>query len=140
MTVPESSSLVLIDTSAWICHFDRKGYLDIKSQISTLLDENLAAITGSILIELIQGCRTLKEKTALNKCIKGIHQLQIIDDHWHKAADYAYSLRRKGVTASVVDALIATIAIEYQCKLLHKDSDYNLIAKHTPLKLYSPDS
>lgn len=57
-----TDTIVLIDTSAWICFFARRGYKELKQTISALLDENRVAIAGPVLIELIQGCRTEKEK------------------------------------------------------------------------------
>jgi len=46
-------SLVLTDTSGWICFFSRRGYEEMKKRISILLDEDRVAIAGPILIELI---------------------------------------------------------------------------------------
>jgi hypothetical protein len=54
--------LVLIDTSAWICFFSRRGYGEIQKALPLLLDENRSAITRPIWIELIQGTRTMEEK------------------------------------------------------------------------------
>jgi len=129
-------NLVLADTSAWICFFSRKGFEEIKKSISTLLDENKIAIAGPILIELIQGCRTEAEKEKLKEVLGGICQLSITDDLWHFAAEMAFALRRKGVTVSAIDAIIASTAIRYNTPLLHKDGDFDLISKYTTLKVY----
>jgi hypothetical protein len=128
--------LVLIDTSGWICFFSRRGFEEIKKAISTLLDEDRAAIAGPILVELIQGTRTVEEKEAIKRIIKGIHWLPVTDDHWHKAAEMAFDLRRKGITSSAIDTLIAALAIEYRCILLHKDSHFELIAQSSSLRCY----
>ena len=130
------NDLVLIDTSAWICFFSRRRFEDIKKTLSTLLDEDRAAIAGPILVELIQGTRTTEEKETIKKLIRGIHWLSVSDDHWHKAADMAFALRRKGVTSSTIDTLIAILAIDYHCLLLHKDSHFELIAGNSSLKCY----
>ncbi len=129
-------SLVLIDTSGWICFFSRRGYDEIKKVISTLLDEDRVAITGPILIELVQGVRTEKEKEDIKRYMRGIHWLPVMDDHWHKAAELAFNLRRKGITSSAMDTLIATLAMEYGCHLLHKDSHFEFISRNSPLKCY----
>lgn len=129
-------NLILIDTSAWICFFARKGFIEIKEAISALLDGNRVAIAGPILVELIQGARTDKEKDDLKGVIKGLHWLTITDDHWHEAADLSFNLRRKGVTISSVDSLLTVVALSNNCKVLHKDTDFELIAKHSPLKLF----
>jgi hypothetical protein len=129
-------TLVLVDTSAWICFFAREDFPDIKKTVSHLLDENRAAVAGPIVVELIQGARTEKERDFLKDRLGGLHWLQVTDMHWHEAADLSFGLRRKGVTASAVDALLAVVALSYNCTLLHKDSDFDLIARHSALRLY----
>ncbi|MBI5181799.1 MAG: PIN domain-containing protein [Nitrospirae bacterium] len=130
-------NLVLVDTSAWICFFARKGFIEIKEAVSTLLDNNSVAIAGPIIVELIQGARTENEKEIIKSKIKGLHWLGITDEHWHKTAELSFSLRRKGVTISAFDSLLSTIAIEYNCSILHKDSDFETIARHMPLRLFN---
>jgi predicted nucleic acid-binding protein len=130
------NDMVLVDTSAWICFFSRQGFEDLKKALSTLLDEDRAAIAGPILVELIQGTRTVEEKGTIKTLIRGIHWLSVSDDHWHKAAEMAFALRRKGITGSAIDTLIAILAIDYRCLLLHKDSHFELIAQNSSLKCY----
>lgn len=128
--------LVLIDTSGWICFFSRRGYAQIKGVIATLLDEDRAAIAGPMVIELVQGARTPEEKQAIKRSIQGLRWLPVTDALWHKAAEMAFRLRRKGITTSAIDILIAALAIESDCFLLHRDSHFDLIARHFGLKFY----
>lgn len=130
------SPLVLIDTSAWICFFARHGYPEIKNALSLLLDEDRAAVAGPILVELIQGSRTAEEKENIKKWIKGLYWLPVTDALWSDAAEISFALRRKGITTSPIDTLIAALAIEYNCLLLHRDSHFDLIARHFGLKCY----
>jgi hypothetical protein len=43
MCCQENAEHVLVDTSAWICFFSRRGFEDLKKTLSTLLDEDRAA-------------------------------------------------------------------------------------------------
>ncbi len=130
--------LVFVDTSAWICFFARKGFAEIKQAMTTLLDQNRIAVAGPVVIELIQGCRNVQEKTNIEDCLQGLRWLEVRDHHWSLAAELSFKLRRVGITVSAMDALIATISIDYACLLLHRDHDYGFIAKHCPdLQLYS---
>jgi predicted nucleic acid-binding protein len=132
-----TQELVVVDTSGWICFFARKGFQQLKEAIARLLEENRVAITGPVAVELIQGCRDEAEKRKIEQLLEGLHWLSITDDHWQQAAQLAYGLRRKGVTASAIDALIASVVTAYRCSLLHYDRDYAFIAKYSPeLKLY----
>ena len=67
------NGLVLIDTSAWICFFARKEFADIKRSVSFLLDENMAAMAGPILVELLQGARSEEERNIIKTVAGGIH-------------------------------------------------------------------
>jgi predicted nucleic acid-binding protein len=127
---------VLIDTSGWICFFARRGYEDIKETISVLLDEDRVAIAGPILVELFQGARDIEEKRNIQDYAKGLHWLQITDEHWYKSGELIFQLRRTGVTSSIIDVLIAVLAMDYQCTLLHKDSDFDHIARNSSLICY----
>jgi len=127
---------VLIDTSAWICFFARRGYAEIKNTLSLLLEEDRAAIAGPIMVELFQGARTVEEKDDIKRWIKGLHWLPVTDATWDNAAEISFRSRRKGITTSPLDALIASLAIEYGCLLLHRDDHFNLIARHFMLKCY----
>lgn len=131
------SDWVMVDTSGWICFFARKGFPEIKKAISLLLDEDRVAISGPIFLELIQGTRTQKEKENTARRLKALHWLKVTDEHWHLASGLAFDLRRKGVTASAIDALIATLTIDYNCELLHHNGDYDLIAKHSLLRVFN---
>jgi predicted nucleic acid-binding protein len=127
---------VLIDTSGWICFFARRGYEDIKEAISVLLDEDRVAIAGLILVELFQGARDIEEKRNIQDYAKGLHWLQMTDEHWYKSGELIFQLRRKGVTSSIIDVLIAVLAMDYQCTLLHKDSDFDHISRNSSLICY----
>ncbi len=128
---------VFVDTSAWICFFARKGFAEIKQAIGTLLDENRVAVAGPVVIELLQGCRNVQKKTTIEGCLQGLQWLPIKDHHWSYAAQLAFDLRRKGITVSAMDVLIASVTIDTDCLLLHRDRDYDFISEHFPeLKHY----
>jgi len=128
--------LVLIDTSVWIGFFVKTGYPQIKEQLKTLLDDHAVATAGPIVLELLQGCRSAKERRILREHLEGLHWLVTEDPHWFQAGEMANDLRQHGITVSAMDALIATLAQTYFCQLMHLDQDYEHIAKHTDLSLF----
>jgi predicted nucleic acid-binding protein len=133
-----AAGLVLVDTSAWICFFAKTGYLDIKTCLTRLLDENRVAITGPIVLELLQGCRSEAETEKLEARFRGLHWLPLEDRHWYEAGRLAFALRRVGITVGAIDALIATISEANHTPLLQRDSDFARIAQHTKLLLLDP--
>lgn len=103
--------------------------------IKSRLRQRLKGMAGSgIIVEFIQRTRTTEEKETVRTLVRGIHWLSVSDDQWHKAAEMASALRRKGITSSAMDTLTAITAIDYQCILLHRDSRFDLIGRHSPLK------
>lgn len=127
---------VLIDTSGWICFFARRGHEDMKKAISILLDEDRVAVAGPILVELIRGATDIEEKQRIGEYVRGLSWLETTDEHWYKSAELSFQLRRKGVTSSIIDVLIAVLAMDYQCTLLHRDSDFDHIARNSSLSCY----
>ena len=120
--------MVLVDTSAWICFFARRRLPGGQAGPLRPPEEDRAAIAGPIVIEMIQGARTEEEKENIKKWIKGIHWLPVTDALSVYAAELAFALRRKGITTSAIDTLIAALAIESDCSRLpsYRDSDFDL--------------
>ena len=55
---------------------------------------------------------------------------------WLDAARIYRELRRRGETLrSQIDALMAAVAIRLDVPVLHRDRDFDTIARHTPLRL-----
>ena len=134
---PVLEGLVLVDTSAWIGFFRNRGSPEIKDQVGKLIEDDLAAAAGPIALELIQGCRSRAERQELEERLQALHWLETEERHWYMAGRTAFSLRRTGITVSAIDALIATLAESYGCVLLHQDSDFEHIARHTALRLFA---
>jgi len=125
---------VLVDTSAWISFFAKSGYPEIKELLKSLLDEDRVATAGPIVLEILQGCRSVKERQRMEELFRALHWLITEEHHWYQAGQTAFALRRQGITVSAVDALIATLAESHGCPLLHRDTDFKHIARHTGLR------
>ena len=62
--------------------------------------------------------------------------LEATEKTWREAARIYFELRRKGITlSSPVDCCIAQIAIESKVLLLHRDEDFERIARIRPLAI-----
>jgi len=132
---PPGPKIVLVDTSAWISFFARTGYPAIKRALGALLQDDRVATAGPIALELIQGCRSAAERDRLERNLRTLHWLAVDDAHWYRAGALAFRLRRRGVTVSAIDSLIATLANSYGCSLLQQDGDFDHIARLGGLRL-----
>jgi len=125
---------ILIDTSIWI-NFFRKKDLRIYTLVAKLLKERRAIGSGIISLELLKGGKTLKELNYLSDLFEVIEMVFPNPQSYILAGKMGYALARKGHTLSVVDLLIAQLAVENNLTLLTLDKHFKIIRKNFPLKL-----
>ena len=131
-----SEALVLIDSSAWIASLSGQVPAVTQEISERLIPSQRAAINEVIRLEILTGARDEKHFTELQEQFFGIHLLPVTDDVWQLAERTRFALRRKGLSTSVPDTVIASSAIVYGCELFHLDEHFNLIARYAPLRIY----
>jgi len=128
--------MTLVDTSVWIDFLEGGDHWSKERLKQLIEDRESIAYTHMVLLEIIQG---LREKNDRNKVEKKFRDLVLAPQKRSTimlAADIYQDLQRKGIRIrSIVDCLIAASAIEIGATVLHKDRDFDNIAKHYPLKL-----
>ncbi len=130
-----TDGLVLIDTSAWILALRRRVDEKVRERVSRILDEDRAATCGMILVELLGGARNKKEYEELSTDFEALHYLLTPEATWSRVAQLSLSLRARGVSVPYSDLLIAQIAIDNGCHLVHSDRHFDLIARHVDLQI-----
>ena len=131
--------LILADTSAWIASFQSEGYASLKEKLRSALERNLLAITGIILCELLQGAKNQTEYESLRARLSALPYLPTPEEFWERAGKLSFALRRKGIVVPTPDVVIAQMALDNQCSVLHCDKHFDLIARHTELIVSSPN-
>lgn len=88
-----------------------------------------------ILCEVLQGFATEREALAVERALRGLPIVRIVDDSIAVAAARNFRrLRSLGVTIrKTIDLLIATWCIEHDVPILHNDRDFTLMAQHLRL-------
>ena len=124
--------MILIDTSAWISSFKKAGNVELKEFMRQAIVSGLAVTSPVIILELLQGCRSVGERDALKIRLESLDILSITLSVWEQAYELGFSLRRKGLTIPTVDLIIAALAIENETLLLHYDEHYKMIVPHIP--------
>jgi predicted nucleic acid-binding protein len=131
------SDLFLVDTSAWIFAL-RKDFLPvIKDRIETLLKDNAIFITGMVKLELLGGTKSENEFQRLKSRLNALDSVECDAALWEEAYKLAFDLRRKGITVPNTDILIASCALKIGATLVHSDAHFDLIHKHSELKVES---
>jgi predicted nucleic acid-binding protein len=128
---------IIFDTSVWIELIKQKN-----TEKSLLLHEYILSnkplwLTPTILQEVLQGSKNSQEFESLKDSMLGYRCLMINSvDAAIKAAQLYSSLRQKGVTIRKPnDCLIAVYALNFDVEICHNDSDFDLIAQNSPLKI-----
>jgi len=129
--------MVLVDTSAWVEFHRRDGKLEVKMAMVGLLDALEATLCGPVEMEFLGGARPhelprLKAEWAIIPYLRNDQKL------WRSAAATYSRLRAKGLVVPWNDALIATIALEAQCRVYAVDKHFTAMAPLIGLLLYRP--
>ena len=133
--------IVLIDTSVWINFFKAK-----ETQSSLFLKHNLnnmiLATCPVIVQEVLQGIVSDADEKTVKLYFNNLTKLR--EEPYtlaEEAAELYRFLRKQGITIRKPnDCLIAIFAIKNNIPLLQDDRDFEMIAKHSSLKLTTPDN
>jgi len=127
----------LVDTSAWLLALRRDFVPAIKDRIDHLLRDDAIVSTGIIKLETFSGARTEPEFRRLKQGLDALESIETDSSAWEEAYKLGFGLRRKGVTVPHTDILVAACAMTTKAILIHVDTHFDLIAKHTRLQVES---
>lgn len=129
--------MVIIDTSAWIFALKKNFHQAIKERIEQILIESDVAINGIIALELLGGVKSEKEYQRLKSRLDALYYIESDKALWDLSSRLAFDLRKQGTTVPYTDIFIAASAIREKAILLHADSHFDTIARHSDLKVES---
>lgn len=129
--------MILVDTSAWIELLRATGS-DVDSRLTRAIErrERLATM-GLVLLEVLAGARDEQQALDLRRLLARCRYLRVEEPSDFEAAATLYrGCRRQGTTVRrLPDCLIAAVAIRLNADLLHRDSDFDAIARVAPLRV-----
>ena len=125
--------MILVDTSVWVEVLRDKTGRIVKVFRERAGDE-IIAFSRFTQLELLQGAKNEQEWQRLDTYLSTQYYLEATEDTWRDAARIYFELRKNGITInSSIDCCIAQLAIETQVLLLHRDKDFERIARIRPL-------
>ena len=130
-------TVVLADTSAWVEYLRGTGsppHLRLRRLIA---DEAAVVTTEVVVMELLAGASDDEELSRLSRLLGRFEFLPVEGLADYEAAGELYRrCRRAGETVrKLTDCLIAVVAIRAGAELLHRDQDFEVIARHAPLRV-----
>lgn len=133
----------LVDTSVWSLFLRKRGPADhwAVRRLTRLIEHRQAvALTGIVLQELLAYFRS--DDVAASVAVR-LRPFPLLDPTRveHEAAAALFRLARsRGISATTVDCLIATVARSHDAELLTTDDDFARLVPLSGLRLASPDA
>ena len=126
--------MILIDTSAWI-EFLRDTGSTVCERVDVSLGGDIA-ICDAVRMEVLAGARDERHLDALRRLLARASVLPTDPVHYEEAAALFRRCRRQGETVRrLIDCLIAAVAIHADVPVLHRDGDFDVLARHTELEI-----
>ena len=126
-----SAAEIVVDASIWV-----EALAGVRfPALDEALNRGLAVIAPLVLSELVTGAHTPSERAAIGELLQEapLHPCGL--EHWIRVGDLRRVLAYRGVNVTVPDAHVAQCALDRNAELLAKDGVFELIARHTPLRL-----
>lgn len=129
--------MMVVDSNAWADFFNGATTPHVERLDVALRDEEDLAILPIIVTEVLQGFRTDSGFRSARRVLISLPVIQPDVGVHVRAAGLFRSLRRQGVTVrGAVDCIIAQTCLEIGAELLSPDTDFEQIARRTPLRLW----
>lgn len=128
---------IIFDTSVWIQLIQHKSTPQALLLRAYIAENQPLWLTPTILQEILQGTKSLQEFERLKTSLLSFKCLALNPiEAAIESANLYRSLRQKGVTIRKAnDCLIAAYAIHFKVEICHQDSDFDLIAENSSLKI-----
>lgn len=133
--------MILVDSSAWVELLRATGSVVHRQLRSAIESRVIIATTDIVLMEILAGARDASDRDWLRRLLYSQHFLPTEGPVDYENAAELYRVCRAGgeTPRRLTDCLIAGIAIRNKAELLSRDSDFDAIARHTPLRLAPVD-
>lgn len=126
--------MILVDTSAWI-EFLRDTGSPACRRVDALLDGGTATC-DPVVMEVLAGARGEQHLSDLRRLLGRAELVRAESVDFELAASLYRTCRRQGETVrKLIDCLIAATAVRAGLAVLHADSDFDVLARHTALRV-----
>ena len=128
--------MILVDTSARI-EFLRDTGSGVCDAVDHLLDSDLA-ICDAISMEILAGARDEPHLLQLRALLARATILPTTPaDYEHAAAMYRMCRVRGETVRKLIDCLIVAVAAQAGLEVLHADTDFATLARHTDVRVHT---
>jgi predicted nucleic acid-binding protein len=135
---------VLVDTSVWSLALRRaprnlnNAEKAIVAELAALIDDGGTRLIGFVRQELLSGIKSSEQFERLREILAAFPDEPAESEDYERAALFGNKCRRQGVSVSVSDMLICSIAQSRGWSIFSTDSDFTRYARILPIKLHAP--
>lgn len=118
--------MVLVDTNIWSAFLRRSNPEDsiLREMISELINSYSLKIIGPIRQEILAGIRDPEKFELLRSNLASFPDEPILTQDYEHAAKFQNLFASKGLTASSIDALIVSVAVNRNWAIYTRDKDF----------------
>jgi predicted nucleic acid-binding protein len=130
---------VIVDTSAWVEYLQRTGsQADVLLGAAIDVDEPIT-VPEMVRMELLVGGTSEEWATRRRRMLDAydVVALEPLIDAEEAAAIHRRCRRAGETPRNLIDCMVAAVAIRRDEPLLHRDRDFDVIARHTRLQVVS---
>lgn len=127
--------MILVDTSVWVEYLRGTGD-PAAGRLTEHIDRGTdLAITEPIAMEILAGATTPRLARDLGTLVDGLPMIEIDARLDYRAAAQLFVASRQNghPIRSIVDCLIAAVAVRRSVPLLHRDRDFDFLVEICPL-------
>ena len=131
---------LFVDTSVWSLALRRDSpgdSVEVAALARAVGAGDPIFTTGLVLQELLQGFRGPRARAAIVDRFASLPFLKPEREDHIAAADLRNDCRKRGVQVGTIDALLAQLCIRFELTLMTTDADFQRVARHHPLGLWS---
>ncbi len=134
--------MILPDTSAWIEAFRETRSSLCQSLVGLLRSDAEIVVAEAVVMEILAGVRSLRDLRAKRRRMLAFPMIRVGSlETYERASAVQRACRAGGEPArSMMDCLIAAVTIREGASLLHGDRDFDVIARHTDLRIHPVDA
>jgi predicted nucleic acid-binding protein len=129
--------VILADTSAWVEYLRATGSPAHVRLRELIAGQGELATTEVVVMELLAGAAAQEEVARLRRLLGRFELLPVEGLADYEAAADLYRRCRAGgeIVRKLTDCLIAAVAMRHGATLLHRDVDFEVIARHSRLQV-----
>ena len=131
--------MIVPDSSAWIELLRRTGSAVHNVMHDLVVGRAELAVTEVVVMEVLAGARSRRHHDELRSAMLDLRMLSLrgLDDFEEAALIYRVCRAAGESIRDLTDCLIAVPAIRAGASILHRDRDFDAIARHTDLRIES---